>query len=477
MSSHADQAAGRKASPLGELLLLALPTVAQMTSYTVMQFTDTYMLSRVGDLEAAAAGQAGMFVFSFMSFGVGVLYLVNTLVSQSFGRGDYLRCGQFLWQGLWFGLLLGMLVLPVLPFAGSTFRALGHEPSLVALETRYAWITLSFAAAKLFAVAMGQFLLAISRPNIVLVAAVAGCVVNVVVNWLLIYGNMRFPKLGVAGAAWGTNAALVAELIVLAWVIFRDPVRRSFNTLDWQFRRSELLLLLRTGVPAGLQIVAEVMAWTLFSIGVMAAFGTTGLAASNYMFRYMMVSFMPAHGLGHAVTALVGRYIGMGKPEVAVQRAHLGFLLAGVYMVACGVLMVVFREPMMRLFSSDSAVIEAGKVLLVWCAIYQILDALYVIYNGALRGAGDTLVPAVVLGVLVWVVTVFGGWAIARYLPGWGVGGPWFAATCYGTVLGVWLMLRFVAGHWKSIRLEPDRKESDDVPNVLVGDARLQEAT
>src|SRR5688572_27398935 len=91
--------------PLVELLLLALPTIAQMASYTVMQFGDTFMLSRVGDVQATAAGQGGMLTFAFISLGMGVLFCVNTLVSQAFGKGDHAACGRFLWQGVWFGLI------------------------------------------------------------------------------------------------------------------------------------------------------------------------------------------------------------------------------------------------------------------------------------------------------------------------------------------------------------------------------------
>src|SRR3954454_25314752 len=97
LSTSPDSATVKR--PLVELLSLALPTIVQMTSYTVMQFTDTFMLSRVSDTAATAAAQAGMVEFSLLSFGVGTLLLVNTLVSQSYGRGDFRACGRYLWQG------------------------------------------------------------------------------------------------------------------------------------------------------------------------------------------------------------------------------------------------------------------------------------------------------------------------------------------------------------------------------------------
>src|SRR5215207_3996290 len=123
--------------PIVELLVLAAPTVAQMASYTLMQFTDRYMLARVGDLEAAAAGTAGITFFAVIGFGFGVLLVVNTLVSQSFGRKDLAATGQYLWQGMWFAIVFGVLTMLLYPSAQDLFLAMGHEPRMATLEAQY----------------------------------------------------------------------------------------------------------------------------------------------------------------------------------------------------------------------------------------------------------------------------------------------------------------------------------------------------
>src|SRR4051794_16395797 len=121
-----DQPAWRR-RPIVELLVLAAPTVAQMASYTLMQFTDRYMLARVGDLQAAAAGTAGITYFAVIGFGFGVLLVVNTMVSQSFGRGDHAATGRYLWQGIWFALVFGMVTLLMRSHAEDLFLSMGHE--------------------------------------------------------------------------------------------------------------------------------------------------------------------------------------------------------------------------------------------------------------------------------------------------------------------------------------------------------------
>src|SRR5438105_11805762 len=151
--------------PLKELMKLAGPTIAQMLSYTAMMFIDTLMLSRVGDDAAAAAGTAGLFSFALISFGFGVLMLVNALVSQSFGRKDYAECGRYLWQGIWWAIGFAILILPLIPFMSKVFVLLGHESHLAALEGTYFRIVIAASITKLVSTAVGDFLLAINRPN------------------------------------------------------------------------------------------------------------------------------------------------------------------------------------------------------------------------------------------------------------------------------------------------------------------------
>jgi len=449
--------------PLAELLTLAAPTIAQMASYTLMQFADTWMLSIVGDLEATAAGAAGMVMFCMLGFGFGVLLVVNTLVSQSFGRTDYASTGRYLWQGLWFGSAFGLGTIVLFPFADGIFLAMGHEPRLAGLEAQYLRVVVLGGAVKLASTAMGQFLLGIHRPMIVFLAAVAGVAVNLLLNWLLIYGNWGFPAMGVAGAAWGTNGSVAVELLVMLAYVWRPRFAAQFNTRDWHPRWAMQKTMLRIGLPAGCQLVADVGAWTVFMTVVIAGFGTAAFAANNFAFRYMHVSFMPAIGVGAAVTALVGRYIGAGRLDLAERRAHLGFAVCAVYMLACGVFFFVCRHALVAFFSEDPEVQRIGEVLMIFLAAYQIFDAMFIVYVGALRGAGDTLVPVVVQGVLVWLLVVGGGLLAARYAPQYGVSGPWTLTTIFGAVLGIYLLVRFQRGRWKSIRLHPEERGFDAV--------------
>lgn len=445
------------ARPLAELLRLSVPTIVQMVSYTLMQFIDTWMLSRIGDDVAAAAGMSGMLAFSALSLGIGALWLVNTLASQSYGRGDYGQCGRYMWQGAWFTLAYSAVLAPLVPVLCMAFEWFGHSPRMARMESTYLLIALLATPIKLAGAGLGQFTLAINRPMSVLMSAVAGVVANVAAAWVLIFGALGAPRLELAGAAWAQNIGVTVETLVLIVLAARPHIRRTYGLGDMRFRRGPFVTLLRLGLPAGAQFVSDVLAWTLFSTVAIGVFAEAGMAANMYTFRYMSVSFMPAIGIGTAVTALVGRYIGAGRPDVAEQRAHLGFSLAAGYMLACGLVFFLARHALMRLFTDDPQVLRLGAMLLVFAAVYQVFDAMYVIYSGALRGAGDTFVPAVATASLNWTLTVGVGYALARLVPSLGVAGPWSAATFYGVSLGLFLLLRFRRGRWKAIRLEEGR--------------------
>jgi MATE family multidrug resistance protein len=358
---------------------------------------------------------------------------------------------------VWFALAFGALTLLLFPYAEQLFAVMGHEPRMARLEADYLRVVALAAPLKLVTTAMSQFLLGLHRPGIVFIGTLAGIAANVFFNWLLIYGNWGFPAMGVAGAAWGTNAAVLLELLVMGAYVLRPAFAAAYNTYDWRVHRDKLMTLMRVGLPAGFQLICDIFAWNVFLNVIVASFGTAALSANSFAFSYMHVCFMPAIGVGAAVTALVGKYIGMGRPDLSERRAHLGFFVCATYMVAAGLALFVFRHELIGLFSSDLEIHRIGGRLMLFVALYQFFDAMFVVYVGALRGAGDTLVPAAVQAALVWTIVVGGGAVVVKLWPQWGVTGPWTLASFFGACLGLFLFTRFKRGGWKSIRLEEPR--------------------
>ncbi len=465
-------------SPLRELLSLALPTVAQMASYTLMQFIDTWMLSWLGPVAPAAASNGGMLAFSFISFGMGLLFIVNALASQDYGAGKFLHCGRHLWQGVWFAVAYSIVIAPFVlcgPWIMGLFR---HESDVTAMETIYFQITLGTALIKLIQTSFSQFLLATNRPNIVMGAAVTGVAVNALFAYMLIWGRLGFAQYGIAGAGWAQAIGVGTECVILICVAFAGSNRAKFGTTDFRLRWAEFKKLVTVGFGTGVQFVVDVLAWSMFMMVVIGQFGEHAMAANAFMFRYLILSFMPALGISQAVTALVGRYVGMGKPDVAMKRADLGFSVTMVYLGVCAVVYVLGRHSLIHFFANDEDVIRIGAMLMVFAAFYQFFDGMFIVYNGALRGVGDTFVPAAMTAGLCWGFNVCVGFAVGRFFPQWGVAGPWTIATIYGVVLGLFMRYRFKKGGWISKTNQPtpalgsnNCEDSAKLAGLGVGDA------
>jgi MATE family multidrug resistance protein len=451
----------------------AWPTVIAMLSYTLMQFVDSLMVSVLGPLEVAAQGNGGSWSWVAISFGFGVLTLVNTLVAQRVGAGRTDEIARYGWGGLW--LAAGYWLFILIPFAlviGPLFTMMGHEPRLVSMETGYAQILLGAGIVTIGAKALANFFFGLQRPKIVTVAAIAGNLTNILANYVFIYGERGLPELGlpgipgmpefgVAGAAIGTAIGSTVEaLIPLAIFLSRRldaiyAIRRA-----WRPDLPAIRDILRLGWAAGLHFGNEMVCWSIFMTVLAGGFGSAHMTAGWAAMRFVHMSFMPAVGLSTAATSLVGKHIGEGDLARAGRSAHAAVFIAVVWMTLCAVIFVVFRNELTSVFVDDGTpqdlaaqIRRIGAEIFICAAIFQTLDAIGIVYTGALRGAGDTVFPGILTVVLSWVVIVAGGYAMVRFFPQLEATGPWIAATAYIAILGVVLAIRFERGGWKRLHL------------------------
>lgn len=453
------------ASGLWEILRIAAPSVATMTSYTAMQFVDGLMVSRITPADPvyiAAQFNGGLMAWVPQSLMAGLLGVVNTFVAQNLGAGKAREGPSYAWNGVWICVLWWLAVLvPVALAAPLAFRAMSDDPALVSLSTSYAQILLFFALPGLITRSITQYFYGMHMPMVVLAAALAGNVTNVFGNWVFIYGNLGAPELGVAGAAWGTVLGTLVEAIIPLCVFLGPSLNARFATrAAWRLRLDRMREIVRLGWAPALMFGSEMITWAYFVMVLVGKFGKEQIAASAIVLRYMHLSFMPAVGIGFALTAVVGRYLGAGQPELARQRAMLGIKIAMIYMGACAACILIFREPMVRLFMDPSLsperaaqVIDVGVKIMIVAALFQIFDAVGVTLVGVLRGAGDTIWPGVMTLVLSWTVIVGGGHAAVALVPQIEALGPWIAAAVYIILFGLLMAYRFFFGPWRSIRL------------------------
>jgi len=451
---------------LGELLQLAWPAGLSMLNGTIMMFVDGMMVASLGPQALGAQFVAGIMTFVPTSLGMGILTVVNTFVSQNFGAGRRRQCGQYVWAGLTLAVIFAAIVQLLHIPAGSILSLFGHAPAVQRLEGIYFHYMLAGTGLFLICRVLEQFFFGIGRSGVVLFSSTVGNAFNVVANYALIFGKWGLPAMGIKGAAIGTLAGTGLMIAILLSVFLGRKINERFaSRRALGMKLAECLEILRTGTPAGIQFCNDILSWSIVTGVLVGFFGTEHLAANTVAVRYISLSFMPAVGISIATTALVGRYIGMGRLDLARRRAHVAAITAMVYMGLCGAAMWVWRQELVGFYLSfgpdsqamsdqvTAEIIRIGSRLLLCAAVFQVFDAIAIIFIGALRGAGDTFWPMVMTMSLSWVFQIGVGAAMVKFLPQLESLGVWIAAGTYIACLSVVLAWRFESGAWKKIKL------------------------
>ncbi|HEW79222.1 MAG TPA: MATE family efflux transporter [Phycisphaerales bacterium] len=437
------------------MLKLAAPMVVTNISFTVMQFVDRLMVSRLGTEALAAILPAGIISFVPASFAIGVMISVNTFVSQSLGRGEKKDCSNYCWQAIYMGLAYFAVVVAVMwPMAPHIFKTLGHEPAVVNMEVIYFRIMLYAQFLAMFIWSSSQFFMGIHRPIITMYAALCSQVVNVAANYVLIFGMFGFPQMGIAGAGWGTFIGMTVGAGIRMAMFVSSDINSNFKSRrTMNIDLSKMKDLLKVGFPAGFGFMVNMAFWGIILFGLVGRFGKEALAATNAVFSCMNVSFMPVIGLGTALTAAVGRSIGKGRKDVVIKQTALCLKIALVYMGLVGLCFFVFRNDLMAFWSSDSKVINIGINIFICAAIFQVFDAVLITYSNALRGAGDTVWLAIIESLGAAIILGLGGFCMLKFFPGLGALGPWIAATVKIIVVALANRWRFKSNGWMRIDL------------------------
>ncbi len=438
------------------MLKLAWPMVVTNISFTVMQFVDTRMVAELGTNELAAILPAGLLSFIPSSFALGMITSINTFVSQSLGRGQKKDCSSYCWQVIYIGLLYSFICLAAIwPLAGWIFRVVGQPAEIISMEVVYLRIMLYCQFVVVFTWTSSQFFMGIHRPIITMYAAIVGQAVNIFTNYVLIFGKFGFPAMGIAGAGWGTFIGLVVGTVIRMYMFLSSDIDEQFQSrhtlaINW----AKMKDIVKVGFPAGFGLMINIAFWGLILFGLVGQFGKEALAATSAVWSCTRISFMPIIGIGTALTAAVGKSIGRRRMDLAIKQTEVCLRLALVYMGLVGLCFFVFRKQIMLFWApEDMNVVEVGVNLLICAAIFQIFDAILIIYGDALRGAGDTLWLAIVEAVGAIFLLGGLGFLMVKFFGELGAIGPWIAAIVkimFGGFANRW---RFRSNSWQKIDL------------------------
>ena len=443
-------AAFERASLRG-VAVLAAPVVLTQISTTVMGLVDSAMVGSLGATELAAVGLGGVWLWTVESFFVGTCSAVQTFVAQEEGAGRVRESGAWVWHGIHASLPFALFVSVLFTLGAPWLMALaGASAELQPAAVGYLEHRALGAPALCAGIAFSSWFRGVGDMRTPLYATLVANVTNAALDYALVFGAFGFPEWGVAGAGAATAVSEWLLFALMALAFWRAGVRGETETRPTAPSLPFARRLLRTGAPIGAQWFLEMTSFSLF-VSVVARIGDVEMAASQAFIVLLSMSFMQAVGIGSAVSTLVGQSIGANEPAAAERAFRSGQWLALWLAAAIALLFTSVPDVLMRVFTSDPRVLAFGRPLLLLGALYQLCDAVAIVSDGALRGAGDTTWPLVVRFALAWGLFVpLSYWLVQS---GGGVVGAWIGGLVYTAVLAGAFAWRFWSGRWKRIEI------------------------
>lgn len=427
-------------------LTLGLPLVGSQLGQLVIHVTDTLLLGRYGVADLAAQAVASSVLIVLIVFGSGFAFAVMPLVAAAAESGDEVQIRRVTRMGLWASMGFAAVALPVFLWIPDLFVRLGQTPEVAALADRYFAIALWSLIPALVVMLFRSYLSALEHARAVLWVTLASAVVNALVAWVLIFGHLGAPELGIVGAAIGAVVSnLFAAVAMAVYAVWREPAHQLFVRL-WRPDWSALGAVFRLGWPIALTALAEVALFSAASV-MMGWVGTNALAAHGIALQLCVATFMVQLGLSQAATVRAGQAYARGDAARLRLAALAAMTLSAVAAALSVLLFVTIPGPLIGLFLSPAdperaAIIALGSAFLAAAALFQVADSAQVIAQGLLRGVQDTRWPMIFAAASYWGVAAPVAWLLGIHL-GWGGVGIWIGLAVGLFLAAVSLMLRF----------------------------------
>jgi len=428
---------------------LAGPVIIAEVGWMSMGLVDTIMVGPLGPAAIAATGMGSSVFTAIAIFGMGLMLGLDAYVSHAHGAGDERECLLWLHQGVWLACGLAPPVMALTWLAFSTLDLWGLHPETRRLVGPYMQAISMSALPLLSYAAFRRYLQGMHVVRPIMIALITANIVNAAANWVLIYGHLGMPALGVEGSAWATVAARVymAAFLYLAIRAVHRQRGHRHPRVGLGVDPPRIRRLVALGFPAASQVALEV--------GVFAA--ATALAgrldpvssgAHQIALNIASLAFMVPLGLASSAAVRVGYALGSGNARRATLAGWTALAAGCLIMTAIGLIFFLWPVALLRVFSSDPRIIDIGVGLLAIAAAFQLFDGTQAVVTGALRGIAETRMPMLVNVIGHWVLGLPVGYALCFQF-GWGVQGLWIGLSI-GLVVAA---LALTVVWWRKSRL------------------------
>ncbi len=436
-----------------QIIALAWPSLVENLLQTMLGAVDLMFVGQLGDVAIAGVGLGNQLMNLLVVLFFGLSVGNQALVARAIGANDRKDAQRTAKQSLIIAALLSIIIAVLgFPIGQFVIGLMGAAPDVTQLGTSFMGITSVFALSLGIMVIGGGTLRGAGDTRTPMLVTGFINVVNILLDYGLIFGNLGMPKLGAIGSAYATSIARSIGALLILYVLFK---RGSVVKLDWRrgwrIRTSSIARILNIGWPSAMEQIIFQFGFLVFS-SMVVSLGTADLAAMQVSFNIANWSNLPAFAFGVAALTLVGQSLGAGDVPRAEATVRQSLKNAMVWMSVMGVAFIILRRQLFGMYTNDPDVINLGDLIMVFIALGQPIQSVAFVTASALRGAGDTRAPMVITAIGVWVVRVGVGYILGIILH-LGLFGVWVGWICDFVMRATLLTLRFRTGRWKAIRV------------------------
>lgn len=433
--------------------ILAWPVIVEMLLMTLTGIVDMAMVGRLGPASIAAVGLGSQFVMLATTAFAAIRTGTTALVARHIGAKDPEGAHVIARQSVVMTFILAVSTLGIFFFLAEWgMNLLGAEEEVVLLGVWYIRLRTIGLAFSFFTMIFTSMLRGCGDTKTPMMINIIINVINPILNYGFIFGNLGMPQLGVAGAALATAIAQVVGFVLIARVILRGKsiIKLSFKD-DYKLQIEPIKRILNIGIPAMVESVAMRISQIVFTM-ILTSLGTITYAAHQVAIRAESISFMPGWGFGVAATTLIGQNLGAQQYERAEKSGYVARNMALIFATIMGVLFFFFSKYFVMIFSDDPDVIDQASRALKLIAIAQPSTAINLVLSGALRGAGDTRWVTFITGTSVWVVRLTIA-AFCVFVLEMGLIGAWLGMIADIFIRSILFSIRYAKGKWKYLKV------------------------
>lgn len=424
-------------------LLLAYPVILSQLGHVMVGVVDTAMVGQIGSMQQAAVALSNSLYMLVLVFGLGVSYGITPLVAAADSRKDFSENALLLKHSIIVNTVMGILLFILLVFISPVLHLFNQKKEVVDMAIPFLNVMMLGMIPLCFFSGFKQFTEGLSFTRVAMLITIGSNLLNVLLNYLMIFGHWGFAPMGMMGACWATFISRVVMAVgMFAYVYYNKHFKvywKGFNKI--KVTRKLVNKILAIGVPSGLQWVFEVGAFA-FAVVMIGWISPKAQAAHQVALSVAATTYMMASGLSAAASVRVGNQLGIKNREGVRTAGFSAFVMVLVFMSLMAICFIVFRNQLPALFSNDTEVIGISSSLIVIAAFFQLSDGVQVVGLGALRGIKDVKIPTFITLLAYWIIGlpmsyVFG---FTFHL---GVQGVWYGLSLGLGIAAVLLFLRF----------------------------------